>query len=136
MQQRYADLGLTKKVTGIVLKCACLGASKYPNLHFKLRFPVIYSMQNYNFLPSSLNLKGPSVDAKSSKFLSYNFSRYNFEKLIRNLSNDLEFGKGYWQQFLDIKKNFKKKLYDLFLWMGFNCLKYRATSRRQFTFYH
>ena len=47
MQQRYADLGLTKKVTGIVLKCACLGASKYPNLHFKLRFPVIYSMQNY-----------------------------------------------------------------------------------------
>ena len=27
------------------------------------------------------------------------------------------------------------KLYGPFLWMGFNCLKARATSRRQFTFY-
>ena len=27
----------------------------------------------------------------------------------------------------------KKKLYDPFLWMGFNCLKAIATSRRQFT---
>ena len=36
-----------------------------------------------------------------------------------------------------IKKNNKKnKLYGPFLWMGFNCLKARATSRRQFTFYH
>ena len=29
-----------------------------------------------------------------------------------------------------------KKLYDPFLWMGFNCLRATATSRRQFTFYH
>ena len=38
----------------------------------------------------------------------------------------------------DILKNFtKKKLYGPFLlWMGFNCLKATATSRRQFTFYH
>ena len=28
----------------------------------------------------------------------------------------------------------KKKLYGPFFWMGFNCLKARATSRRQFTF--
>ena len=28
------------------------------------------------------------------------------------------------------------KLYGPFLWMGFNCLKTRATSRTQFTFYH
>ena len=27
----------------------------------------------------------------------------------------------------------KKKLYSLFLWMGFNCLKAGATSKRQFT---
>ena len=27
------------------------------------------------------------------------------------------------------------KLYGSFFWMGFNCLKARATSRRQFTFY-
>ena len=32
-----------------------------------------------------------------------------------------------------IKKNFNK-LYGSFLWIGFNCLKARATSRRQFTF--
>ena len=31
---------------------------------------------------------------------------------------------------------YKKKLYGPFLWMGFNCLKATATSRRQFTFYH
>ena len=30
----------------------------------------------------------------------------------------------------------KKKLYGPFLWMGFNCLKARATLRKQFTFYH
>ena len=34
------------------------------------------------------------------------------------------------------QKKKKKKLYGPFLWMGFNCLKARATSRRQFTFYH
>ena len=28
------------------------------------------------------------------------------------------------------------QLYAPFLWMGFNCLKATATSRRQFTFYH
>ena len=35
-------------------------------------------------------------------------------------------------------QNFEKQqqLYGPFLWMGFNCLKARATSRRQFTFYH
>ena len=30
----------------------------------------------------------------------------------------------------------KKKLYRPFSWMGFNCLKARATLRRQFTSYH
>ena len=29
-----------------------------------------------------------------------------------------------------------KKLYGPDIWMGFNCLKARTTSRRQFTFYH
>ena len=37
---------------------------------------------------------------------------------------------------ITIKKLKKKKLYGPFLWMGFNCLKASATSRRQFTFYH
>ena len=30
----------------------------------------------------------------------------------------------------------KKSFMALFLWMGLNCLKATATSRRQFTFYH
>ena len=30
----------------------------------------------------------------------------------------------------------KPQLYGPFLWMGFNCLKARATSGRQFIFYH
>ena len=30
----------------------------------------------------------------------------------------------------------KKQLYGPFLWMGFNCLKARATLGRQFTFYY
>ena len=30
----------------------------------------------------------------------------------------------------------KKKLYDPFLWTGFNCLKATAISRRKFTCYH
>ena len=34
------------------------------------------------------------------------------------------------------KKKKKKQLNGPFLWMGFNCLKARATPRRQFTFYH
>ena len=36
-----------------------------------------------------------------------------------------------------VKKTQKNpQLYGPFLWMGLNCLKARATSRRQFTFYH
>ena len=35
-----------------------------------------------------------------------------------------------------LKTVLKKNFMDLFLWMEFNCLKARATSRRQFTFYH
>ena len=41
-----------------------------------------------------------------------------------------------WASGCPLKHLNKKKLYDLFLWMGFNCLKATATSRRQFTFYH
>ena len=37
---------------------------------------------------------------------------------------------------LPATKKKKNKLYGPFLWMGFNCLKARATSRRQFTFCH
>ena len=36
------------------------------------------------FLTIRLNLSDPSDDSKTSKFLSYNFSRNNFEKLISN----------------------------------------------------
>ena len=38
-----------------------------------------------NVLPIKLNHSGPSGDTKTSKFLPYNFSQYNFEKLIWTL---------------------------------------------------
>ena len=44
--------------------------------------------------------------------------------------------KTYNKSYIVSLKKKKKKLYGPFLWMGFNCLKARATSRRQFTFYH
>ena len=37
-------------------------------------------------------------------------------------------------QYMSHKLGLKKQFYDTFLWMGFNSLKARATSRRQFTF--
>ena len=37
---------------------------------------------------------------------------------------------------IHILAQYKKKLCGPFLWMGFNSLKARITSRRQFTFYH
>ena len=50
------------------------------------------------------------------------------------------FWKWYFEGFFsEIIKIICKKLQKLcgpFLWMGFNCLKARVTSRRQFTFYH
>ena len=41
------------------------------------------------------------------------------------------------RQFINPSQSIKKKkLYGPFLRMGFNCLKAKATLRRQFTFYH
>ena len=39
--------------TFFILKCACLGDSKYRNSHLKSRFPAIHSMQNYKIFCSS-----------------------------------------------------------------------------------
>ena len=39
-----------------------------------------------NFLSIRLNHSGLSCDMKKSKFLPYNFSRYNFEKLFQTLN--------------------------------------------------
>ena len=41
-----------------------------------------------------------------------------------------------WKESIQEKGTKKKKLYGPFLWMGFNCLKAKATLRRQITFYH
>ena len=55
---------------------------------------------------------------------------YGFMSFAKNL------GSKYGKKIINNFKKKKKKLYGPFLWMGFNCLKARATSRRQFTFYH
>ena len=56
--------------TFFILNCNCLGASKYLNLHWKLHFSAIYSMQNYKtFLPIRLNHSGFSGETKMNKCL-------------------------------------------------------------------
>ena len=44
-----------------------------------------------NFLAVRLKYSDLSDDAKTTKFLSYNFSRYNIKKLIRILSYNKNF---------------------------------------------
>ena len=55
----------------------------------------------------------------------------------------MQIGRNVWCCYIDQTKKLKRKLFlgnfkTLWplLWMGFNCLKAIATSRRQFTFYH
>ena len=73
--------------TFFILKCACLGAS-FNILIFvgKCIFQHLQYAKLQNFLPIRLNHSGPSGETKTSKFLPYNFSRYNFEKLFRTLT--------------------------------------------------
>ena len=58
--------------------------------------------------------------------------------LIIMLSNIQKFSQSHvWLDMgLEYNSNKKKQLNGPFLWMGFNCLKARATSRRQLTFYY
>ena len=73
--------------TFFILKCACLGPSKYFILHLKLCFPAICNMENCKKkLSTRLNHSGLSDDAKTSTFSFYTFSRYTIEKLIGSLS--------------------------------------------------
>ena len=70
------------------LKHDCLMAlTMCLNLHCKMHFPAIYSMQNFDtFWPTDPTMKGIQAKLKLVKFYE-NFSRYNFEKLIRILQS-------------------------------------------------
>ena len=85
-------------------------------------------VKSQNFLPTNLNHSGPSGDNKTGKFL-YNFSWYNFEKLIRTLNHNTKLtGKSSlkkWKTFPEIlilcsnsKKKKKKKFYSNFALYG------------------
>ena len=72
----------------------------------------------------------------SETFLINNFFLWSIVITIWDRSNPTSF----YNEVISIvplicKSNIKKEFYGLFLWMGFNCLKARATSRRQATFY-
>ena len=59
----------------------------------------------------------------------------NWVKLLGiTMDNELKFDDHITNICRKTNKNFKLKLYGPFLWMGFNCHKARATSRRQFYF--
>ena len=59
------------------------------------------------------------------------FSSYDFNSPLIKLRVVKQ-----WLYFLIMSCYAFTLLYGPFLWIGFNCLKARATSRRQFTFYH
>ena len=59
--------------------------TRHLDLDWKMHFPVIYSIQNFNtFWPSGRTMVGIPAKLKLVKFYK-NFSRCNFEKLIRTL---------------------------------------------------
>ena len=66
-----------------ILKCACLGASKYLIYIRNDVFQQSATCKIRNFLSIRLNNSDPLGDTKTSKFSPYNFSQYNFRKLIR-----------------------------------------------------
>ena len=60
-----------------------MALTRYLNLHWKMHFPAIYSMQSFNnFCPSGATMVCIWAKRKLVKFYR-NFWRYNFEKLIR-----------------------------------------------------
>ena len=67
-----------------------MALTRYLNLDWKMHFPAIYSMQNFD----TFWLSGPPmvfIRAKLSIVKFYmNFSRYNFKKLIRTLQSILK----------------------------------------------
>ena len=65
-----------------ILKCACLGASKYLIYIRNDVFQQSATCKIRNFLSIRLNNSDPLGDTKTSKFSPYNFSQYNFRKLI------------------------------------------------------
>ena len=70
-----------------------------------------------------------------TQILPHNILSDIFEELLPNITTHIFHISCHTIHFQEVFFFKKKKLYGLFLWMGFNCLKARATSRRQFTFY-
>ena len=74
----------------------------------KCQFPAIWRPWNSNF--SHLTPKGKIITIQANSLTNSNFKKVSVGEL--------------WP------------VHGPFLWMGFNCLKARATSRMQFSFYH
>ena len=123
--KQYKTMCRTKNLT----KCKII-EQEFPNLHFSnylsepveetLTFRVTNELEVTSII-NSLNTRKAFGPASIPT---------NFLKLFKDeLSKPISL----LTKTLTLKK---KQLYGPFLWMGFNCLKARATSRRQFTFYH
>ena len=73
--------------------------------------------------------------SESSRVLRKVFSKqFCFIRCRRQHLRPIE--KRMYSRYTFVKNDIKKKPYGPFLWIGFNCLKATATSRRQLTFYH
>ena len=87
-----------------------------------------------NHFKGSLVWKESKNQKGSKKNNSTNFTENNDYKSDQSLFTVTQYVNQVDKPGQPITLNFK--LYGPFLWMGFNCLKASATSRRQFTFYH
>ena len=78
--------------TFFILKSDCsVALTRYRNLRWKMHFPAIYSMQNFDtFWPSSPTMVGIQAKLKLVKVYR-NFSWYSFERLIRTPGNKIAY---------------------------------------------
>ena len=105
-------------------------------LHCRTNFTAkIGILQKIGFLQRAI-LYSAFVVKSLEKWLWIILVPYGLETYKETLTGN-ELCKRWFPRFLTKNtEKLKKKLYGPFLWMGFNCLKTRTTSRKQFTFCH
>ena len=88
-----------------------------------------------NFQNDTINIFDENIPLITTNSGHYRIPITKVKQLINNLNRESDMSITL-KMTNDKDNQKKKKLYGPFLWMGFNCLKATATSRRQFNFYH
>ena len=67
-----------------------MALTKYINLHWKMHFLAMYSMQNFDiFCPPGPTMVCIQVKLQLVKYY-WNFLQYNFKKLIQTLTSEVD----------------------------------------------